>query len=146
MSNKVRVEARQVNVTPVIRGVVTEALYKPWKRQALSGARRWRFGFASFEGILRKLCGQKKEFNRGVRKGFAEFAEHTFRTKVQTARPSHSLTGAPTQRTAIIKNCAHDYEATDSIHNSFVGTTQREGCSRRRWPSHAGRVGDQTHR
>src|ERR1700686_2852297 len=132
MSNKVRVAARRVNVTAVILGVVTKALYKPWKMQALSGARRWRFCFASL-----KVRG---------RNGFAKFAEHTLRTEVQTARPSRSLTGAPTQRTAIMKNCAHDYEATDSIYNSFVGATQREGCSRWRAPSRAGRVGDQTHR
>src|ERR1700687_1719102 len=132
MSNKVRVAARRVNVTAVIRAVVTEARYKPWQMQGLSAAARWRYCVASLEV-------------RG-RKGFAEFAEHTLRTEVQTARPSRSLTGGPTHRTAIMKNCAHDYEATDSIHNSFVGTTQREGRSRRRWPSHAGRVGDQTHR
>jgi hypothetical protein len=72
MSNKVRVAARQVNVTPVILGAVTEALYKAWKMQVLSAAARWRYCFASFEVILRERCG-KKEFNRGVRKGFAEF-------------------------------------------------------------------------
>ena len=42
-----------------------------------------------------------------------------------------------------MKNCAYDYEATDSIHDSFVGSPQREGRSCRGRPSHAGRVGDQ---
>ena len=74
MSNKVRVAATRVNVTPVIRGVVTEALYKPWQMQVLSAAAPWRDWFASLELILPELCG-KKEFNRGVRKGFVKFAD-----------------------------------------------------------------------
>ena len=83
MSNKVRVAARQVNVTPVILGAVTEALYKPRKRQALSAARRWSFCFVGFWGSSSWNVADKKEFNRGVRKGFAEFAEHSVRTTVQ---------------------------------------------------------------
>ena len=74
MSNKVRVAAMRVNVTPVIRGVVTEALYKPWQMRVLSAAAPWRDWFASLELILHELCG-KKEFNRGVRKGFVKFAD-----------------------------------------------------------------------
>ena len=50
-----------------------------------------------------------------------------------------------TPRAVIIKNCAHDYEATDSFHDRFVRSTQWQGRSRRRRPGHARRVGHQTH-
>src|SRR5258708_2352693 len=47
---------------------------------------------------------------------------------------------------AIIKNCAHVYEATDPFHHSSTHPPQRQRGSCRRRTSHARRVRHQTHR
>ena len=76
MSNKVRVAARRVNVTAVIRDVVTEALYNHGKGKCYRAGGAGFFTLCPLGGPSWKFAG-KKEFNRGVRKEFAELAEHT---------------------------------------------------------------------
>ena len=131
MSYKVEARSLGVNVTAVIRKLVTKAPCKSRSMQVLLASSYW----STAARHDRARHSERSRLSRG-----ATCPERSRRESRAYQERARTPSEAPTPRTAIIKNCAHDDETTDPLHHRYLRPPQRQSGSGRRRPGHAGRV------